>query len=432
MLESLFKLRELGTDVRTEAIAGLTTFLAMAYIIFVNPSILAAAGMDQGAVFVATCFAAAIGCFIMGLYANYPIALAPGMGLNAYFAFTVVGAMGMPWQVALAGVFMSGVLFVIITVAGIRELLVRSIPRSLKFAISAGIGLFLGIISLKNAGIVVASPATLVTLGDLHKPEPLLALAGFFAIVALDHRKVTGAVILSILGVTAAAIALGHITFTGLVSAPPSIMPTLGQLDFAGALHAGLFGVVLTFFLVELFDATGTMLGVANRAKLLDADGNMPRMGKALLADSSAIVIGSVLGTSSTTAYIESAAGTAAGGRSGLTAVVVGVCFLAALFFAPLAGMVPAYATAPALLYVAVLMAQEVSHIEWEDLTEAIPAGFTAIVMPLTFSIANGIAFGFISYVAIKVLAGRGRDVSAMVWVIAALFVIRFAFFAGH
>lgn len=427
MLERLFQLQAHGTTVRTEVLAGLTTFLTMAYIVFVNPDILSAAGMPRDAVFVATCLAAAIGTAIMGLYANYPVALAPAMGLNAYFAFTVVQGMGYTWQAALGAVLISGILFILLSLFKVREWIVNAIPTSLKYSISAGIGLFLAIIGLKNAGLITAHPATLLTLGDLHSPGPLLAAAGFMLIAALEYRKVPGAIIIAILSVTGASVALGLVEFKGIVAAPPSLAPTFMQLDLAGALNAGLLAVVLTFFMVELFDASGTLVGVCHRAGLLDQDGKLPRLKKALLADSVAISAGAVLGTSSTTAYIESAAGTAAGGRTGLTAVVVALLFLCCIVFAPLAGTVPAYATAPALCYVAILMSRGLAEIEWDDLTEATPAVVTAITIPFTFSIAHGISFGFISYVAIKVLAGRARDVSPTVAIIAAAFVAKFA-----
>ena len=428
MLERYFALSAHGTDVRTEVIAGATTFLTMAYIIFVNPDILSAAGMPKEAVFVATCLAAALGSAIMGLYANYPIALAPGMGLNAYFAFAVVGGMGFTWQQALGAVFISGVLFILVSLFRLREWIVNAIPRSLKFAISAGIGLFLAIIGLKNAGLIAAHPATFVTLGDIHQPGALLAVAGFLLIVALEQRKVPGAIIIGILAVTIASALFGLTSINGIVAAPPSLAPTFMQMDIAGAFEKGLLVVILTFFMVELFDASGTLVGVAHRAGLLDKDGKLPRLKKALLADSAAIVAGAGLGTSSTTAYIESAAGTAVGGRTGLTAVVVAILFLAALVFAPLAGAVPAYATAPALCYVAVLMARGLAEIEWDDLTETAPAVITAITMPFTFSIAHGIAFGFIAYTMLKLLSGKVRELSPMVAIIAVLFVLKFAY----
>ena len=426
MLERFFRLHDHGTSVRTEVLAGLTTFLTMVYIVFVNPDILSAAGMPRDAVFVATCLAAAIGSLVMGLLANYPIALAPGMGLNAYFAFVVVGTLGYSWQAALGAVFVSGCLFLLVSLFRVREWIVNAIPRSLKFGISAGIGLFLALIGLKNAGIVAADPATFVTLGDLTAPSALLAFAGLVLIVALEARRVTGAIVIGILAVTVAAVALGQQAFGGVFSLPPSLAPTLLQLDIGGALDAGLLAVVLTFFLVELFDATGTLVGVAHRAGLLDEHGRLPRLKRALLADSTAIVAGAALGTSSTTAYIESAAGTSVGGRTGLTAVVVALLFLAALFFAPLAGTVPAYATAPALVYVAVLMVRGLAEIDWNDVTEAAPAVLCAVAMPFTFSIAHGIAFGFVAYAGIKLLAGRWRDANLAVWVIAAVFVAKF------
>ena len=426
MLERMFQLQANGTTVRTEVVAGLTTFLTMAYIVFVNPDILAAAGMPRDAVFVATCLAAAFGSVLMGLYANYPIAMAPGMGLNAYFAFTVVGTLGYSWQAALGAVFISGLLIVAVSLFRVREWIINAIPRSQKLAISAGIGLFLAIIGLKNAGLIAASPATFVTLGNLHAPTTLLAIAGLLLIIGLEARRVTGGIVIGVLVVTVLAVALGLSPFHGVFAMPPSLAPTFLELDITGAFNAGLIAVVLTFFLVELFDATGTLIGVSHRAGLLDADGKLPRLKRALLADSTAIAAGSLLGTSSTTAYIESAAGTAAGGRTGLTAVVVGLLFLAALFLAPLAGTVPAFATAPALIYVAVLMSRALADVDWDDLTEAAPAFLCAISMPLTFSIAHGIAFGFVSYAAIKLLAGRAREVPVTVWVLAAVFVAKF------
>ena len=428
-LDKFFKISENGSSVRTEVLAGLTTFLTMSYIIVVNPSILSEAGMEYGAVFVATCIAAAIGCMMMGLIANYPIALAPGMGLNAYFTFAVVKGMGVPWETALGAVFISGVIFVIITSLKIREQIVNAIPHSLKLAISAGVGLFLAIIGLKGAGVITGSEATMVTLGNVAAPTTLLAVFGFFVIVALEYRKVTGAIIIGVLLVTLLSVLLGMTEFKGVFAAPPSIEPTFMKMDIASAINAGLIGVIFIFFFIDLFDTTGTLIGVSHRAGLLDKDGKLPRLKRALFADSTAIMAGGVLGTSSVTAYVESAAGTSVGGRTGLTAVVVALLFLAALFLSPLAGTVPAYATAPALCYVAVLMTRGLAEIDWDDLTESAPAVITAVGMPFTYSIADGIAFGFISYAVIKVLAGRFRDLSPMVLVIAALFAVKFAFF---
>ncbi|XYD07996.1 NCS2 family permease [Methylobacterium sp. NMS12] len=424
-LERTFRLAEHGTSVRTELLAGLTTFLTMAYIVFINPSILGDAGMPRGAVFVATCLVAALGSLIMALYANYPIALAPGMGLNAYFTYVVVQQLGFTWQAALGAVFISGVCFLIVTLTGLRALIVDGIPRSMRIAITVGIGLFLAIIALKNAGLVAASPATFVTLGDLHKPEAILAVLGFLMVAVLSARKVRAALLSSILTVTALSFVFAGNTFQGIVSLPPSIAPTLFALDIPGALSAGLLNVILVLFLVELFDATGTLMGVASRAGLL-TDGRMRRLDRALMADSVSVFAGSLLGTSSTTAYLESASGVEQGGRTGLTAATVAVLFLACLFFAPLAGAVPAYATAPALFYVACLMLRELVELDWDDLTEVVPACVTALLMPFTYSIATGVSCGFITYAALKLLAGRAREVKPIVWVIAAVFLFKF------
>ena len=431
MLERYFGLSAAGTSVRTELLAGVTTFLTMAYITFVNPLILSEAGIDFGAAFVATCLAAAFGSAVMGLLANYPVALAPGMGLNAYFTYGVVQGMGYSWQVGLGAVFLSGILFLILSILPVREWLVNSIPRGLKLSISAGIGFFLAIIALRNAGIVVDHPATLLALGTITAPEPALAAAGFFLIVALDHRRVPGAIIIGILLVTVAAILLGVSPFKGIASAPPSLAPTLLQLDLAGALEIGLLTVVFAFLFVDLFDTAGTLVGIAYRAGLLLPDGRLPRLGRALLADSTATIVGATLGTSTTTSYIESAAGIKVGGRTGLTAVVVAALFLATLFFAPLAQTVPGFATAPALMFVACLMARGLVEIDWEDGTEVAPAIVTALGMPLTFSIANGIALGFITYAGVKLLTGRSRETGPAVLLLAALFLVKFLYLEG-
>lgn len=430
MLETLFKLREHGTNSRTEIIAGLTTFLTMSYIIFVNPDILSSTGMDKDAVFVATCLAAALGTLIMAFVANWPIAMAPGMGLNAFFAFTVVAQMGYSWQQALGAVFVSGIVFVILTVTGARAWLIAGIPASLRSAIAAGIGLFLGIIALGTAGIVVANPATKIGLGDLTHIPTLYAILGFFIIAALDALKVRGAILIGILAITILSILTGHVEFHGIFSAPPSLAPTFMQFDILGVLNTGFFHIILVFVLVEVFDATGTMIGVATRAGLIQP--NKPnRLGRALFSDSAAIVAGSFLGTSSTTAYIESASGVQAGGRTGMTSLVVAILFLLALFLSPLASVVPGYATAPALLYVACLMLRELVDVKWDDITEAVPAAITAMAMPLTYSIANGLAFGFISYVVIKAFTGKFRDIHPATLLVAILFVVKYALFPG-
>jgi len=427
VLDRYFGLREQHTSIRTEFIAGLTTFLTMVYIVFVNPAILGKAGMDPGAVFVATCIAAAASTLVMALYANYPIALAPGMGLNAFFAFTVVLTMKYTWQQALAAVFCSGVIFFFISVFRIREYIINSIPKNLKLAISAGVGLFLGIIALEEAKIVVASPATLVTLGDLRNPVAILCLLGLVLITALNYRRIVGGTLIGILVVTAIGIPLGLASYGGVVSAPPSLKPTLLQLDFSRLAEGSFLIVVLSFLFVDVFDNAGTLIGVTHRAGLTDKDGNLPRMKQALIADSFAAMFGSLIGTSTTTSYIESAAGVSAGGRTGLTALFVAVFFLAALFFAPLAGMVPAYASAAALLYVACVMARGLAEIDWDDITESAPAVVAAVTMPLTYSIATGIGLGFITYALAKVIAGKFADAKPAVLVLALVFAIKFA-----
>lgn len=431
--ERLFRLQQHGTSVRTEVLAGLTTFLTMSYIVFVNPEILGSTGMDPGAVFVATCLAAALGSLVMALVANFPVGMAPGMGLNAFFAFTVVGAAGYPWQQALGAVFISGLIFLALSLTGVRAWLVAGIPASLRSAIVAGIGLFLAIIALQKSGVIVANPDTLVTLGPMDSAGPLLALGGFLLIAVLEARRIRGAILLGILAVTGAALLLGEVGFQGFVSLPPSLAPTFLQLDLPGLLHhdggapmAVLLQVVLVFVLVEVFDATGVLYGVASRAGLMELPDGRKRFGRALLADSSAIIAGSVLGTSSTTAYAESASGVQAGGRTGLTALVVAAMFLLALLFSPLAAMVPGYATAPALLFVAGLMLRELVDVEWPDITESVPAALCALAMPFTYSIANGLAFGFISYAVLKAGTGRWREVHPAVWVVAGLFVLRY------
>lgn len=430
-LDQYFGLTANGTDVRTEALAALTTFLTMAYIIFVNPSILAKAGMDQGAVFVATCIAAAVCSIVMGLYANYPIALAPGMGLNAFFAFTVVLTYKYSWQQALAAVFLSGVLFFILSVTGLREYIINTIPRNLKYAIGAGVGLFLGIIALENAQIIVDHPATLVTLGHLNVPAPLLCLLGFILIVALHARKLHGATLIGILAVGIIGIPLGLSKFTGIVSMPPSIAPTLLQMDFSRIFELSFIVVVFSILMIDVFDNAGTLIAVTEKAGFVDEKGNLPRMKQALISDSFAAMFGASIGTSTTTSYIESAAGVEAGGRTGLTAVFVGILFLFALFFSPLAGLIPAYASAAALLFVACVMASMMAELDWDDITEAAPAVIAAITMPLTYSIATGIGLGFITYALIKLIAGRFKDVSVAVAALALVFAIKLILVPG-
>jgi AGZA family xanthine/uracil permease-like MFS transporter len=423
----MFDLRGHGTTVRTEILAGCTTYLTMAYIVVVNPRILAAAGIDHGAAFVATCVAAAIGSAAIGLLADLPLALAPGMGLNAYFTFTVVKGMGLPWQTALGAVFLSGVLFLIISVARIREWLVNAIPMSLKLGIGAGIGLFLGLIGLHEMGLVTGNAETLVTLGHMGAPATLIACLGFLIIAGLTARGVPGAILIGILLTAAFGLPFGLTELHGVVAPPPSLAPTFLQLDIAGALSLGVTTVVLTFFLVDVLDNAGTLIATTQRAGLMRPDGTIARLREALLADSGGAIIGALLGTSTATSYIESAAGIQAGGRTGLTAVTVAALFLLTLLFAPVATAVPAFATAPALLFVACLMARALRDIDWEDATEYVPAVVLAIGIPFTFSIAAGIGLGFIVSVVVKAAAGRVRAVAGAVWLITALSALKFA-----
>ena len=417
-IERYFGINGDNTTIKTEIVAGITTFLTMAYIIFVNPNVLADAGMDKGAVFVATCVAAAVGCFIMGIYARLPVALAPGMGLNAFFTYGVVLGMGYAWQTALGAVFLSGCVFVLLSLFKIREAIINAIPNSLKNGVVAGIGAFLAFIALQSAGIIVNHDATLVALGDMTTFGPVLASLGFVVIIGLSYKRVPGAVTIGILLVALISLLMGYTQFTGIVSAPPSVAPTLMQLDIAGAFDVGMISVIFAFLFVDLFDTAGTLIATTSQAKLTDKDGNIPNMGKALLADSTATVAGSLLGTSSTTSYIESISGIASGGRTGLMAVTVGVLFLLSIFFSPLAGMIPAYATAGAIFYVAVLMMATLKDIDWSDLTEAAPVVVVLLFTPLTYSIADGIALGFITFTAVKAISGKFADISIAVWIL--------------
>ncbi len=427
-IERYFGINGDNTTIKTEIVAGITTFLTMAYIIFVNPNVLADAGMDKGAVFVATCVAAAIGCFIMGIYARLPVALAPGMGLNAFFTYGVVLGMGYAWQTALGAVFLSGCIFVLLSLFKIREAIINAIPNSLKNGVVAGIGAFLAFIALQSAGIIVNHDATLVALGDMTSFGPVLASLGFVVIIGLSYKRVPGAVTIGILLVALISLLMGYTQFTGIISAPPSIAPTLMQLDIAGAFDVGMISVIFAFLFVDLFDTAGTLIATTSQAKLTDKDGNIPNMGKALLADSTATVAGSLLGTSSTTSYIESISGIASGGRTGLMAVTVGVLFLLSIFFSPLAGMIPAYATAGAIFYVAVLMMGTLKDIDWSDLTEAAPVVVVLLFTPLTYSIADGIALGFITFTAVKAIAGKFADISIAVWLLTLVLLVKIIF----
>ena len=427
-IERYFGINGENTTVKTEILAGLTTFLTMAYIIFVNPNVLAEAGMDKGAVFVATCLAAAIGCFIMGLYARLPVALAPGMGLNAFFTYGVVLGMGYAWQPALGAVFLSGCIFLLLSLFKIREVIINAIPMCLKQGVVAGIGAFLAFISLQSSGVIINNDATLVGLGDMTTFSPAMAALGFIVILALSYRKVPGAVTIGILLVALVSLLTGHTQFTGIMSAPPSIAPTFMQLDIAGAFDVGMISVIFAFLFVDLFDTAGTLIATTSQAGLIGKDGKIPNMGKALLADSTATVAGTLLGTSSTTSYIESVSGIATGGRTGLMAVTVGVMFLLSTFFAPLAGMIPAYATAGAIFYVAVLMMATLKDIEWGDLTEAGPVVVVLLFTPLTYSVADGIALGFITFTAVKLLTGRYEEVSIPVWILTLVLLSKIIF----
>ncbi|MDG1114691.1 MAG: NCS2 family permease [Pseudomonadales bacterium] len=417
---------EAAQSPKTEVLAGGTTFLAMVYITVVNPSILSDAGMDFGAVFVATCLAAALGSFMMGVLGRYPIALAPGMGQNAFFSYVIVLGMGYPWQTALGAVLISGVIFVVLSVLPIREWLFNAIPMNIKYGISAGIGFFIGFIALKNAGIVIDNPATLVSLGSLTQIEAVLCLAGFILIAVLSTRGFVGAIIFGIGSVSILGWLLGVTEFQGLVSTPPSIAPVFMQFDLEAALTMSMVPIILALLLVDVFDTAGTMVAVSQRAGLLDDKGKLPNLRPALLADSGATAVGAMLGTSSTTSFIESAAGVEAGGRSGLTAVVVGVLFLCCLFFAPLAQSIPAYATSAALLFVACLMVGSIKEIDWTQIPEYVPAVVGALAMPLTFSIADGIGLAFITYALIRIGSFEFKAADAASFVIAGIFLLKY------
>jgi adenine/guanine/hypoxanthine permease len=431
-LERLFKLSENKTTIRTELAAGLTTFLTMAYIIFVNPQILSEAGVPFSGALFATCLSAAVGSLIMGLLANYPFALAPGMGLNAYFTYTVVKTMGYDWRIALGAVFISGVAFLILTLARIRAMIVDAIPMTMKTSVAAGIGLFIAFIGLKNAGVIVAAPVTFVTLGHLMSIPTLLALGGLIVTAALMARGYKSAIIIGIFLVTVAAILLGLSKLPADAIKKPDVSSTFMQLDVAGALKLGALDVIFIFLFVDLFDTIGSLMGLGRQAGYLTPDGKMPRVNRALLADAIATIAGSIFGTSTVVTYIESATGVSEGGRTGLTAVTVAGLFVLAMFFAPVAGAIPPIATAPALIIVGALMIGAVTSIKWGDMTEAVPAFLTMLAMPLTFSIANGLALGFIFYPLLKVLTGRWKEASPLVYVLAGLFVLRYAYLGGE
>ena len=427
-LDQIFKLQDNHTTIKKEFLAGFTTFITMAYIIFVNPQIMALSGMDQGAIFVGTCLAAAIACFVMGFFANWPIGLAPGMGLNAFFTYTVVGEMGYSWEVALGAVFLAGVLFFIMSITRLRAWMISSIPINLRIAMGAGVGLFIGLIGLKNGGIIVGNQATLLSLGEFSQIETLLAAIGFLIISILSVRKVTGAIIIGILATTLIAYFIGLIEFNGIVSYPPEIAPTFMKLDILGALNLGMLTIIMSFLFVNLFDTTGTLLGVASRANLISNDENSDGLNKALKADSSASIFGTFFGCSPVTSYVESSAGVEAGGRTGLTSIVVGLLFLFAMFLSPLASIIPPYATAGALIYVAILMLSGMEKLNWSSTAELLPALVIIVMIPLTFSIADGIALGFLTYVFLKFFNGEYKDIASGAWFLTIIFISKFIF----
>src|SRR5580698_3602770 len=430
-LERYFDFSHLKTTWRTEFFAGLTTFITMAYIIFVNPAILHETGMETAAVTAATCLSAALGCMLMGAIARYPIALAPGMGLNAYFTYTVVMKMGIPWQTALGAVFISGVAFLLLTACGIRQLILRSIPHELYAAVAGGIGLFIAFIGLHNAGIIVSHPATLITLGNVRAPQTALALIGVIVIGALQVWRVRGAILIGVVAISLAAIPFHLVHWKVSSYSIAALTQTAFRLDIKSAIHVGLLEIIFVFFFVDLFDNLGTLVAVAKKADLIAPDGNIPRLNSILFADAAATIIGSLTGTSTVTSYVESSAGVAAGGRSGITAIVTGFFFLVALFAAPLVGIVPTAATAPALIIVGSLMLTTITEIPWKEPISAIPAFLTLIMIPLSASIANGLGFGVIAYACVHILSGRFRREDWLLYLLAVLFLVRFIYVAN-
>jgi len=430
-LERYFEFERLGTNWRTEIVAGLTTFITMAYIVFVNPAILHEAGMSLAAVTAATCLSAAFGSFMMGVLARYPIALAPGMGLNAYFTYTVVKGMGIAWPVALGAVFVSGVAFFVLTALGIRQLILAAIPFELYAAVAAGVGLFIAFIGFRNAGLIQASSATIVTLGNLRDPHTLLAIFGLLAIAALLARRVPAAMLVGILLTTGVGVAAGLASWNPQHYSFLDLSATALKLDVRATLRLGFFEIIFVFLFIDMFDNIGTLVAVGQRAGLFDSAHAIPRVNRILYADASATIVGSLTGTSTVVSYIESAAGVAAGGRSGVTAIVTGMLFIVALFVAPVVGAIPSAATAPALIVVGSLMMTAIGEIEWKNPEVSIPAFLTMLAIPLTFSIANGLAFGFIAYAALKVARGKFREVNWLVYVLALLFIARFAYLKG-
>ena len=428
MLDSLFKLNVNDTNIKKEILAGFTTFITMSYIIFVNPQIMSTTGMDFGAVFVGTCLAASIACFIMGFVANWPVGLAPGMGLNAFFTYSVVGEMGYSWETALGAVFLSGILFFIMSVTPLRKWMIDSIPTNLRIAMASGVGFFIGFIGLKNGGIIVSNNATFLSLGDFSNIETLLSALGFLLIAILTIRNIKGSIIISILAVTLLSLTFGLVEFNGIISYPPSLSPVFLHLDIIGAIDITMISIIASFLFVNLFDTTGTLFGVATRANFIDEKGNISNLDKALKCDSSTSIIGTFFGCAPVTSYVESSSGIEAGGRTGLTAITIGFLFLFSIFLSPLASIVPIYATSGALIYVSLLILSGVQNLDWEDLSELIPSLIIIVMIPLTFSIADGISLGFIAFIVMKIASGDIKSISSGAWFLTVIFVSKFIF----
>ena len=428
MLDSLFKLNVNDTNIKKEILAGFTTFITMSYIIFVNPQIMSSTGMDFGAVFVGTCLAASIACFIMGFIANWPVGLAPGMGLNAFFTYSVVGEMGYSWETALGAVFLSGILFFIMSVTPIRKWIIESIPENLRIAMASGVGFFIGFIGLKNGGIIVSNDTTFLSLGDFSNIETLLSALGFLLIAILTIRNIKGSIIISILIITLLSLTLGLVEFNGVISYPPSLNPVFLHLDIIGAIDVAMVSVIASFLFVNLFDTTGTLFGVATRANFIDEKGNISNLDKALKCDSSTSIIGTFFGCAPVTSYVESSSGIEAGGRTGLTAITIGFLFLFSIFLSPLASIVPSYATSGALIYVSFLILSGLQKLDWTDLSELIPSLIIVVMIPLTFSIADGISLGFIAFIVMKIASGNIKSISSGSWFLTIIFVSKFIF----
>ena len=428
MLDNVFKLNVNGTNIKKEILAGFTTFITMSYIIFVNPQIMSTTGMDFGAVFVGTCLAASIACFIMGFVANWPVGLAPGMGLNAFFTYSVVGEMGYTWETALGAVFLSGILFFIMSVTPLRKWMIDSIPTNLRIAMASGVGFFIGFIGLKNGGIIVSNDATFLSLGDFSNIETLLSALGFLLIAILTIRNIKGSIIISILVITLISLTSGLVEFNGVISYPPSLSPVFLKLDIIGAIDITMISIIASFLFVNLFDTTGTLFGVATRANFIDEKGNISNLDKALKCDSSTSIIGTFFGCAPVTSYVESSSGIESGGRTGLTAITIGFLFLFSIFLSPLASIVPSYATSGALIYVSFLILSGLQKLDWTDLSELIPSLIIVVMIPLTFSIADGISLGFIAFIVMKIASGNIKTISSGSWFLTLIFVSKFIF----